>query len=194
MGTRQRILEAGLAVFGAYGYRRASMERVAAQAGLSRQALYRHFPGKEALFEAVVESLHASALAAAAEAARAARAAGEDAAGVLLAQLEAHAVALLSRLRASPHAEELIDENDRRCGVIAAAAGERFAAQLAATARAEARAGRLALRRDVPVRELARLLIAGARGLKAESPAPSLDAFRRALASLVRLLVGGAER
>jgi AcrR family transcriptional regulator len=194
MDTPQRIVDAALAVFGRYGYRQASMEAVAEQAGLSRQALYRHFPTKETLFEAVVEGLHGASLGAAAEAARAARARGDGAAEVLLAQLDARSGYILSRLHGSAHAPELLDENNRRCGAIAAAAGERFAAQLASTVRSERRAGRLALKQGLSPDSLTRLLIAAARGIKSAVPPPGPEAFRRELASMVELLVGGAIR
>src|SRR5262245_48803929 len=114
MDTKQRILEAALVVFARYGYRQSSMEAVAEQAELSRQALYRHFPTKEALFAAGTRSLHAAADEAAEAAASTARAAGEDTAGVLAAQLGAHSAHVLEQLADSPHAAELFDENHRR--------------------------------------------------------------------------------
>ena len=194
MDTPTRIVEAALVAFGRYGYRQTSMELVAEQADLSRQALYRHFPTKEALFAAAVERLHASALEAADEAARAARAAGEDGAGVLVAQLDARFAAILGRLRGSPHAAELMDENHRQCGEIAGDAGRRFTARLAATIRAEQRAGRLALPRPLAPKQLAEYLVAAARGLKEAAPPPPPEAFRRDLARMVRLLVAGAAR
>jgi len=190
--TRQRIVDAALLAFARYGYRQTSMEAVAEHAGLSRQALYRHFETREALFAAVVEELHASALAAAGAAAREARQRGADAAGVLLAQLEARSATLLARLQGSPHAAELQDENSRQCGALAAEAGRRFVAQLAATIRAERRAGRLALPRGVAAEELAESLVAAARGIKSAVPAPQPAAFRRELARMVRWIVTGA--
>jgi AcrR family transcriptional regulator len=190
--TRQRILDAALLAFGRYGYRQASMEAVAEQAGLSRQALYRHFSTKDALFRAVVEELHASSLEAAELAARAARERGEDAAGVLLAQLEARSARLLERLRGSAHAAELQDENHRQCGEIAALAGRRFLDQLRAQIRAEVRAGRLGLPPGLGAAELAESLVAAARGVKAAVPAPSPAAFHRELERMVRWLVAGA--
>jgi AcrR family transcriptional regulator len=192
VATKQRIVDAGLLTFGRYGYRQASMEAVAEQAALSRQALYRHFPTKEALFAAVVGELHESALAAGAGAAEEARRKGADAAGVLLAQLEARSATLLARLQGSPHAEELQDENSRQCGAIAAEAGRRFVAQLAATIRTERRSGRLALPRGLAAGELAESLVAAARGIKTAVPPRSPDAFRRELARMVRWLVAGA--
>ncbi|NVB85781.1 MAG: TetR/AcrR family transcriptional regulator [Kofleriaceae bacterium] len=51
---RRRLLDAGLATFMRYGYRKTSMEEVARAAGISRQGLYLHFATKEELFRAVV--------------------------------------------------------------------------------------------------------------------------------------------
>jgi AcrR family transcriptional regulator len=47
------ILDAALPVFLRFGYRKTSMQDVAAAADISRQGLYLHFPGKEQLFRAV---------------------------------------------------------------------------------------------------------------------------------------------
>ncbi len=52
---RQRILRAAMEVFMRYGYRRATMDDIARQVGMSRPALYLSFPGKEAVFRDVVE-------------------------------------------------------------------------------------------------------------------------------------------
>jgi AcrR family transcriptional regulator len=194
MDTPARIVEAALVAFGRYGYRQTSMELVAEQAALSRQALYRHFATKEALFAAAVERLHGEALEAGEAAARAARAAGEDGAGVLAARLGAHFGAILGRLQGSVHAAELLDENHRQCGEIASRAGRRFAARLAASIRAEQRGGRLSLPGSLSPKQLADYLLAAARGVKAAVPPPSPEAFRRDLARMVRLLVDGAAR
>src|SRR5580658_9442621 len=50
--NRERVLEAAKAVFGAGGPE-ASLEAVARRAGVGIGTLYRHFPTREALFEAV---------------------------------------------------------------------------------------------------------------------------------------------
>ena len=57
MAPRERILNSAAKVFGQHGYRLASMELVAQECGLTRQALYHHFPTKEALFRAVIEAV-----------------------------------------------------------------------------------------------------------------------------------------
>jgi AcrR family transcriptional regulator len=53
---RQQILDAALEVFMRYGYRRSTMEDIAREVGLSRPTLYLSFPGREAVFRAVVEA------------------------------------------------------------------------------------------------------------------------------------------
>lgn len=62
---RRHLLDAALEVFLEFGFRKASMDEVARAAQVSRQGLYLHFPGKEALFRAVVEHALAASLAAA---------------------------------------------------------------------------------------------------------------------------------
>lgn len=62
--NRERVLEAAKLVFGAGGAE-ASLDAVAKRAGVGIGTLYRHFPTREALFEAVYrrEVLHLGALA-----------------------------------------------------------------------------------------------------------------------------------
>src|SRR3954463_11163384 len=52
--TASRVLAAALEQFEEFGIRRTTMEDVARRAGLSRVTIYRRFPGKEALVEAVI--------------------------------------------------------------------------------------------------------------------------------------------
>jgi AcrR family transcriptional regulator len=54
---QDEIVDAAIPIFLRFGYKKASMDAVAAAADLSRQAVYLHFPSKEALFGAVVGSL-----------------------------------------------------------------------------------------------------------------------------------------
>jgi AcrR family transcriptional regulator len=53
-GRRGEILDAALAVFAEKGYTGGSMRDIAARVGVSEPAIYRYFPGKEALFLALV--------------------------------------------------------------------------------------------------------------------------------------------
>ena len=75
---RRRILEAAIATFLRYGYRKTSMEQVARAADISRQGLYLHFPTKEDLFRAGVAFVFAGALAGATTELRDADASIED--------------------------------------------------------------------------------------------------------------------
>ena len=54
--SRQRVLEAGFELIGSHGLAAVSMEDVAARAGVSRANLYRLFPGKKALFVALIRA------------------------------------------------------------------------------------------------------------------------------------------
>jgi N-hydroxyarylamine O-acetyltransferase len=53
-GRREHVLDAALAVFARYGYRKASMEDVARAADISRLGLYFYFASKQDLFRAAV--------------------------------------------------------------------------------------------------------------------------------------------
>jgi AcrR family transcriptional regulator len=55
--TRERLIEVATGLFAERGYEDTSIEDVLTEAGVSRGALYHHFRGKDALFEAVVESI-----------------------------------------------------------------------------------------------------------------------------------------
>jgi AcrR family transcriptional regulator len=61
--TRERLVEVATRLFAERGYEDASIEDVLSEAGVSRGALYHHFRGKDALFEAVVESIEERVLA-----------------------------------------------------------------------------------------------------------------------------------
>ena len=52
--VKARILDAAQRVFLKRGYQSASLDEIAATAPASKPTIYAHFPGKEALFEAVV--------------------------------------------------------------------------------------------------------------------------------------------
>ena len=57
--TRAHVLEVATRLFAEHGYDGTSIETVQASAGVSRGSLYHHFPGKEALFWAVLEEVGA---------------------------------------------------------------------------------------------------------------------------------------
>jgi AcrR family transcriptional regulator len=55
--TRDQLIEVATGLFAERGYEETSIEAVLAAAGVSRGALYHHFGGKDALFEAVLETV-----------------------------------------------------------------------------------------------------------------------------------------
>jgi AcrR family transcriptional regulator len=70
--TRERLVSAGRELFGERGYDATSIEAVLESAGVTRGALYHHFPDKQALFDAVLERVTVDAAARVADAGRAA--------------------------------------------------------------------------------------------------------------------------
>ncbi|MER7502397.1 TetR/AcrR family transcriptional regulator [Nonomuraea pusilla] len=54
--TRERVLSIATRLFAERGYDDTSIETVLQETGLSRGALYHHYAGKDALFEAVLEA------------------------------------------------------------------------------------------------------------------------------------------
>jgi len=53
--TRERIMAAAVAVFSGKGFQRASLDEIAAEAGLTKGAIYWHFRSKNDLFSALLE-------------------------------------------------------------------------------------------------------------------------------------------
>uniref|UniRef100_UPI0038F7DB67 TetR/AcrR family transcriptional regulator n=2 Tax=Bacteria TaxID=2 RepID=UPI0038F7DB67 len=87
------------------------IEQVAEAAGLTRQALYHHFESKEALFRAVIERIHESAIAAEEAAVAEAETAGGNLGDILAAGLTARISTMIASLDGSPHIEELYSEH-----------------------------------------------------------------------------------
>ena len=59
VATRDRILQAALAVFAEKGYHRAAVDDIVRASHTSKGAVYHHFPNKEALFLALVDDFSA---------------------------------------------------------------------------------------------------------------------------------------
>ena len=57
--TRQDVLKAALIIFGEKGYSRATLEQIAAEAGVSRGAIYWHFHSKAELYNTLIENYSA---------------------------------------------------------------------------------------------------------------------------------------
>src|ERR1700761_9465244 len=95
---QDRILDAAMRVFRRHGFRRSSIEQAAEEAGLTRQALYHHFPSKEAPFRAGIERLYEQALTAETAAAMAAEDSGASLSDILIAEIGARLGTLFAAL------------------------------------------------------------------------------------------------
>jgi AcrR family transcriptional regulator len=189
MTPRERILDSAAKVFGQYGFRLASMELVAQECGLTRQALYHHFDSKEALFRAVVEAVGAGALEAERAAALREERAGKGLTDIMVAQLQARYRYLFERLKGSAHAEELLSEHLRQTGdLLQRFASEKFALIVGTIERVCA-ANRLTLRNGLTAAELARCIELASHGFGFQEANPgALGDLERS----IRLLVAGA--
>jgi AcrR family transcriptional regulator len=189
MSSRERILDSAAKVFGQHGYRLTSMELVAQESGLTRQALYHHFESKEALFRAVVEAILEGACRAEQSAALEQERAGKGLADILVAQLEARFRFVIDRIKGAAEAEELLNEQRRQTQDLHQSFVDRKVGMIVGTIERVCAAGKLNLRDGVMPIELARCIDLAARGLDLSKADASLLAD---LERSIRLLVAGA--
>jgi AcrR family transcriptional regulator len=187
--TREAILTGALRCFVRQGYRRTALDRVAREAGISRAALYLHFPNKQTLFRALVGELHAQTLE---EAARAAAGPG-SLADRLTAALASKSGRFFDLLRSSEHAEEFVDENHRLCGDLSGKAAAKHARLLTGMLAKAAAAGEISLgAAGLSAAQAAELLLATADGIKLRGRTTlSSGEYRRRLGQAVRVVIGG---
>src|SRR5262249_50059289 len=106
---RQAIVEAAKGLFFRYGFRRTSVDLLAAEADVAKPTVYAYFEDKEAVFRAVVEAVCDELVAAADEAARAPGPIEERVGAMLSAKFTRY----WELVHASPHAQELVDSHGR---------------------------------------------------------------------------------
>jgi AcrR family transcriptional regulator len=186
---RAVILDAALRVFGQYGYRRASMDDVAREAGISKGSIYLSFASKEDVFLALSRSLAQRMLADAETAG--------NSPGAVVDKLAAMSAAwfgtYVDTVRRSPHAAELLDVKHRLSAEVIADAASRYQELLRAVLSEADAAGELDLEAaDLTADTAAELLIASARGLETSELSPA--EYRRYLGTLVRVMVAGLSR
>jgi AcrR family transcriptional regulator len=189
MSSRERILESAAKVFGQYGFRLASMELVAQESGLTRQALYHHFDSKEALFRAVVQAVHEGACEAERAAGLRQERAGKGLADVLVAQFEARFRYLFDRIKGAAQAEELLSEHKRQTRDLYQSFVEHKLSLIAGAIERACAAGKATLRDGMTPVELARSIELAAYGLDLRTAnASRLVDLERS----IRLMVAGA--
>jgi len=193
MGPKTRILDATMLVFRRHGFRRSSIEQVAEAAGLTRQALYHHFKSREALFRAVIERVHESAIAAEDVAISEAEAAGGTLADILAAGMTARMATMIASFDGSPHIEELYSEHLAQARDLYQKYSAIYAERLIATVARIARRQRLVLPQGLSPAEFARLVEMAVHGSKSQHPAMQpADAFLKDMTMMVRTLCSGA--
>lgn len=186
---QKSILDAALRRFSRYGFRRTSMEEIAREADISRTALYQHFRNKEEILRSLSAHLYDGALRAAEEGARAPGTLEDR----IYRVLDAKMGFFYELLRGAEHGLEILDDNSRICGDIAADSSRRYLALLAGVVRRAQRAGEFSPRESgLSPDETAEFLLRCAEGLAGtggRSPSPEL--YRVRLRQLVCALVRG---
>jgi AcrR family transcriptional regulator len=187
--TPERILAAAFERFSRYGFRRTSMEDIAAEAGVSRAALYLQFRNKEEIFRRLSQTLHGEALSRAEDALRR----DEPMVERVRAAVEAKSLRFVEIAFASPHGSELMDESNRLCGDLSVQAERRFHGLLAREFRRAAQAGEIDLTAvNMSAREVAELFMRTASGLKGKGV--TVAVYRKRINAWVRLFCAGLRR
>jgi AcrR family transcriptional regulator len=180
------ILDAALTVFCQYGYSKTTMQDVARAAGMSRAALYLHFPRKEDLFRAGSRRAHSRALGHV----DAALAAQGDILSRVDTAMAAYFEGLMAQISSSVHGGELFDASLAVTGDIVREAHAALVARLAYALNAAAAAGEVQFSTaDTTAEDIALLLLTVADGLKKTSADPQGRREQRAL--FLRLVRAG---
>jgi AcrR family transcriptional regulator len=186
---RDEILAAARAAFFHYGFRRVSLDAIAAEVGVTRTAIYHHFPTKQELLRAVIEGLHDAAL----ERAKQAAGAPGPLAERVYAILDAKKGWFYEHVHGSPHGAEIADESNRSNGDLLERATRRYLGVLSVVL-AEAQSAREI---DLAARGLTPELAAGYLALSADGLAgpsgqpPPPKQYRQRLRTLARVSVAG---
>lgn len=172
---QERILEAALTKFAAYGFARTSMANIAEAAGMSRPALYQHFGNKEEIFQAMLGRI----LDEAANKAIAALETEADLVTQLDGFLQRWAGDLTEQMRSSEHGGDLVEAKGSYAKPVVDEVNRRIRKALAA---------HLAAAGHVEVDEAVDLLLLAPIGLKYDNP--SMPKLRRRLQGLATSIAG----
>jgi AcrR family transcriptional regulator len=189
MDPKDNLLASSRRVFSRHGFRRSSMAMVAEEAGVSRQAIYHHFPSKELLFSALVDSLQSRAQDEAHAAVDAAE--GQALPTQLFRALSAYHLSLVGSVAGSAFAEELMEESVRHCSDVVSAHAERFQKFLVSIVRAASDAGEIALIDNVSERQFVTMLLVAAKGVKLSYAQSGERAYMQALEQMISTLCRG---
>jgi AcrR family transcriptional regulator len=186
---RAAILDAALRVFGQYGYRRASMDDIAAEVGIAKGTIYLSFASKEEVFRALSQRLARQMLTGAEAARHRPGSTADRLAAMHVAWFGAYAEATLP----SAHAAELLDAKHQLSADLAADAARRYRRLVREVLTEAVGAGELdPAAAGLTADGATELLIAAARGL--DPAASSAHAYRRHLDALARIMIAGLSR
>ncbi len=170
-------------LFGRYGYRRTSVDRIAAEAGLAKGTLYATFPSKDDIYRGACELVVQTFLARA-ERAREAESFAEQ----LIEMLEAKFGYVFELLHRGPHAAELLAASDQLSSEIILEADRAYLAMLTSLIRGAARSKTIELQAlEMTAPQAALLLFRSAEG--ARTKAVDAVEHRRNVSELVQLFV-----
>lgn len=183
---RALIIDAALALFRQYGYRRTSMEDIAKSANVAKGTLYIYFKSKDELFEALARQLADRVD----RDFRAVVARDLDLEAKVLAMLDAKLGFLYRWVLSSPHAAELTDPTNRLPEDVFGPVDRDFRAALAKILKEGARLGEIDLKgARITAEVTVDTLIAAAHG--AEKGAKNEADFHDRLSRIVRLFLRG---
>lgn len=171
------ILAAAFQAFATYGFRRTTMDDIAAGAGMSRSALYLHYRNKEDIFRSLSQQYFAQAVT---DFAAALATEQDDPAQTLAAAFAAKDGRFMEVVLGSPHGSELLDAGFAISSDLAAAGEAQLEALLAEWITQHGGAEDLG-----PATEVAATMMAALKGLKLS--ARSLAEYRAAQARLARM-------
>jgi AcrR family transcriptional regulator len=189
MSSSERIIEAAITIFGQYGYRGSSMELVAQEAGLTRQALYHHYDSKEAIFRACIAAVNEGAYAVEKAAGLAQMNAGRGLADIITAQIVARFNYLIDCLKSPLHAGEILSERQRQTRDLYQNFNDQKLELLVQTITTFCAASGDVLRDDITPLELARSLEFAMHGFELQKADKNLLSD---LVRVVRLIIAGA--
>jgi AcrR family transcriptional regulator len=185
---RQAILDAAQLLFSRYGYRRASVDAIAAEADVAKGTIYAWFDDKDALFRAVCERVCSVFLARAEEA----LVQDDPFEQRLLAILAANFSYVFELIQGSPHAQELLDSKHRLGADIVAQAEQTYMELLVSMLEEASTRGEIEISRVLAnVQELAVSITQCAHGSAVGATSPAEQ--QAYLARIVHLLTAGLQ-
>lgn len=190
MDPRHGLLKASRTVFVRHGFRRTSMSMVAAEAGVTRQAIYHHFSSKEELFSALVDDLQVLALEQAQRAAS--QSASDGLARRLFRVMYAYHQSLVASVAGSAFATELMEESSRHCAEVVAGHAKRFDAILVTVVDEAVNKRAFVLRERLKAQELVALVSMAAKGVKFAHAGSGERRHALALEQMIDIICAGA--